>query len=319
MRIGINCGHTVQGTVGCGASGYLIESDETRNIGKKLMSMLREYGYEVVDCTSDYALSVSDNLKEICNIANSNNLDLFYSIHLNAGGGTGTEVLTYGCKDTANASRILNCMKDIGFRNRGIKNGSNLYVVRHTNAPAALIETCFVDNKDDYYQYNSLGSDRVAAAIFEGITGTAYKNKEEELTMSQYTELCSKIDDLQNELAKVTNYSSPKYNKNDETMPSWCRTSISKLQECGALKGDEDGNLNLSEADIRLYTILDRLNVYDDVKLYDYEDSVPEYAKPTIHRLINDGVIKGDSEGKLGLTIQSIRMLVYLDRCGVFN
>ena len=31
MRIGINCGHTVSGTVGCGAVGYIDESVEARN------------------------------------------------------------------------------------------------------------------------------------------------------------------------------------------------------------------------------------------------------------------------------------------------
>ena len=33
MRIGINCGHTISGTPGSGATGYLNESNETRAVG----------------------------------------------------------------------------------------------------------------------------------------------------------------------------------------------------------------------------------------------------------------------------------------------
>ena len=33
MRIGINCGHTVSGTIGSGAVGFLNESNETRAVG----------------------------------------------------------------------------------------------------------------------------------------------------------------------------------------------------------------------------------------------------------------------------------------------
>ena len=33
MIVGINCGHTVSGTVGSGAVGFLNESNETRRVG----------------------------------------------------------------------------------------------------------------------------------------------------------------------------------------------------------------------------------------------------------------------------------------------
>lgn len=47
MRIGINCGHTVSGTVGCGAVGYIDESVEARKVGYVLENLLkwcRSYG-----------------------------------------------------------------------------------------------------------------------------------------------------------------------------------------------------------------------------------------------------------------------------------
>ena len=42
MIVGINCGHTVSGTVGSGAVGFLNESNETRRVGYKVMEYLRE-------------------------------------------------------------------------------------------------------------------------------------------------------------------------------------------------------------------------------------------------------------------------------------
>ena len=65
MIVGINCGHTVSGTVGSGAVGFLNESNETRRVGYKVMEYLRAKGVTVVDCTDDYSSTVSGNLKKI--------------------------------------------------------------------------------------------------------------------------------------------------------------------------------------------------------------------------------------------------------------
>ncbi|MCI8404683.1 MAG: N-acetylmuramoyl-L-alanine amidase, partial [Clostridia bacterium] len=81
MRVGINCGHTVSGTVGCGAVKYIDESVETRAVGKRLMTLLRRNGHTVYDCTNDYAPTVSSNLSQIVTMANNQPLDLFVSVH----------------------------------------------------------------------------------------------------------------------------------------------------------------------------------------------------------------------------------------------
>ena len=49
MIVGINCGHTVSGTVGSGAVGFLNESNETRRVGYKVMEYLRAKGVTVAD------------------------------------------------------------------------------------------------------------------------------------------------------------------------------------------------------------------------------------------------------------------------------
>lgn len=171
MKIGVNCGHTVSGTTGSGAVGHLNESNETRNIGYKVIEMLESMGNSVINCTNDIASSVNDNLKAIVNKANAQELDLFISIHLNAGGGTGCECYTYGGKQLDEAAKICSHLESLGFKNRGVKDGSGLYVVKNTNAKAILVEVCFVDNKADAELYKKLGASKIAESICTAIVG----------------------------------------------------------------------------------------------------------------------------------------------------
>ncbi len=189
MIIGINCGHTVSGQPGCGAVGRIDESVETRHVGKKLIELLLAQGNSVVDCTNDYAESTGANLAEICRLANKQYLDLFVSIHFNAGGGRGTEVYTYGGRTFNAAEDACRNIAALGFNNRGIKDGSNLYVLRHTSARAMLVEVCFVDT-DDADKYLKLGADKIATAICEAITGTKTP------TVTQTTEEYTSTNDI---------------------------------------------------------------------------------------------------------------------------
>ena len=54
--------------------------------------------------------------------------------------------------------------------------------------------------------------------------------------------------------------------------------------------------------------------------IYDYvDDNMPEWARPTIQKLVDKGLLKGDEEGKLGLTEDLMRMLIINDRAGVYG
>lgn len=252
MRIGINCGHTVSSQPGCGAVGFINESVETREVGMRAMSLLRQAGHTVVDCTNDYAPSTSSNLSQIVGLANKQPLDLFVSIHFNAGGGQGTEVFTYGGEKHAEAVRVCNALNKFGFVNRGIKDGSNLYVVRRSDAKAMLIEVCFVDTKSDVDLYNSVGVDRIAQAICTAITGQEMNNGED-LTMGQYEELKQMI---QAQKPMIYDYM-------DDNMPSWAKPTIQKLMDKGFLVGDDEGRLGLTMDAIRIFVANDRAGIYD--------------------------------------------------------
>ena len=80
MYIGLDAGHTLSG-VGTGATGYVSETDMNRKVLKRLTEMLTEKGHKVNNFTVDKSNS---DLSDRVNKANSVNLDLFVSLHLNA-------------------------------------------------------------------------------------------------------------------------------------------------------------------------------------------------------------------------------------------
>ena len=172
MKIGINCGHTISGQPGCGAVGFIDESVETRKVGNALMELLGRGGHTVVNCTNDYAATTSANLAEICRKANAQPLDLFVSIHFNAGGGRGTEVYTYGGREFDAAVNTCKNIAALGFNNRGVKDGSNLYVLKYTSARAMLVEVCFVDTADAE-KYIKTGYYEIAGEIYSAITDSS--------------------------------------------------------------------------------------------------------------------------------------------------
>ena len=169
MIIGIDMGHTLSGN-DYGASGIKEESLLTREVGNKVIQMLQTLGHTVVNCTTDAAFNLNASLAYRVDKANKYNLDLFVSIHFNCYNSQahGSEVWTYGGKEFVEATRVLKNLADLGYTNRGIKDGSNLYVLRNTKAKSMLIECCFIDNKEDVNRYNA---EHMARAIVEGIAG----------------------------------------------------------------------------------------------------------------------------------------------------
>ena len=177
MKIGIDMGHTLSGE-GTGSQGYgYKEQNLTRELGKIVIEMLKKEGHTIYDCTVDKSSNNAQQLIDRVNKANKQPLDLFVSIHFNAcvndekGNGytTGTEVLLSSMSSKAKpyAERIVKKIANVGLKNRGVKT-HNAYVLKHTKAPALLIETCFIDDRDDMNVYLK-NPRKVAKAIVEGI------------------------------------------------------------------------------------------------------------------------------------------------------
>ena len=188
MIVNVHAGHNPAGMTASGAVGLIDESTENRKVKEEVIRQLRILGNTVYDCTVDNGTSQSDVLKKITAKCNAHQVDLDVSIHFNSaaddkngdGKRTGTEVYVYsetsGAK--AYADRVCREIAALGFRNRGVKYSTGLYVLRHTKASAMLIECCFVDDRDDVQLYDYR---KMASAIVRGITGkNAEVSKEEE-------------------------------------------------------------------------------------------------------------------------------------------
>lgn len=164
-KICINAGHTRFGK-GTGASGYLNESKETRKIAYELMRLLADSKHEVIPAVFDRS---ANNLKEAVDLSNNKGADLFVSIHINAGGGAGCEAYTWNGAQVPQAVKACSNLAKLGFKNRGVKNGNGLYVIKQTKCTAVLVEICFCDNKADAELYKKLGSATIAKAIYNAI------------------------------------------------------------------------------------------------------------------------------------------------------
>lgn len=177
IKISVHAGHNPAGKTACGAVGLLNESTENRNVKDRVVAMLKAQGHTVYDDTVDNGISKNDVLKKIVAKVNSHDVDLSVSIHFNAGANkilnnttTGTEVYVYSTSSKAYsyAQKIVNAISALGFKNRGVKTSTSLYVLKNIKAPSLLIECCFVEDPDDVALYDA---DKMAQAIVKGITG----------------------------------------------------------------------------------------------------------------------------------------------------
>lgn len=174
---GVDFGHCLSGA-DTGAYGVVAETEVTRGVGNALINELRARGHNVINCTVDNASSVLNSLSARVNKANGWTLDLFISIHANAGGGTGTETYVcsrgnYSTNETYNKNKEIakrvndSICNNLGYANRGVKE-DEFYVLTASNSLSILVETFFVDNAEDVKKadYN-----KIAKAIADGILG----------------------------------------------------------------------------------------------------------------------------------------------------
>lgn len=168
MRFNVHAGHNFNVP---GADGYFSETVEDRNVKNAVIDKLRGLGHEVHDCTDEDGRTQSQNLRNIVANCNSHDVDLDVSIHFNSynGNAHGVEVCLFGNGRHRDAGkRICDEISNLGFTNRGIKDRSDLYVLRYTNALALLVECCFCDNEEDADRYDC---NEMANAIVKGLTG----------------------------------------------------------------------------------------------------------------------------------------------------
>ena len=168
MKFGIDLGHECYPDTG--SVGVVTEESIIDNVGYKVIQKLRDLGNTVIELRPSSVSSVGNSLWKRYTKSDNYGCDLCVSIHANCGGGHGVEVFTYNAKRDKRAVNILNGIADIGFSNRGIKDGRHLAMVRRPAAVAMLIEICFCDSQNDINIYKN-NIEQIANAIVKGLTG----------------------------------------------------------------------------------------------------------------------------------------------------
>ncbi|MER2108560.1 MAG: N-acetylmuramoyl-L-alanine amidase [Solibacillus sp.] len=127
------------------------EADDVLRLGQAVAHQLRVAGVKVAETrTKDSFLSLEQRVK----IEHAKSYDLVISIHRNAfkpEAATGAEVFVYNVatsKAKPVATAIQKAFVQVGFKDRGVKQ-ANFYVLKHTKAPALLLEVGFIDNSKD--------------------------------------------------------------------------------------------------------------------------------------------------------------------------
>lgn len=158
-------------------NGSKYESIAALAIAKKVGSILKEKGYTVIYTrTKDRSVT----LAERCRYANSKGADIFVSIHLNAATNKeahGVETWRYykvGDRTKELAKNVQTCLiRATGAKNRGVKTTETLYVLKHTIAPAILIECGFISNREESeLLFNDNYQNKIARAIATGLENT---------------------------------------------------------------------------------------------------------------------------------------------------
>lgn len=187
MKIFIDAGHNFSGCDTGAQENGLKEQDITFIISNKLKTLLENDGHSVKMSRNRQEESLGnttkESLKKRCEMSNEWGADLFLSIHANAGGGKGTETFVYSKSGKALpfAKRITDAIcTHLDTVNRGVKENKSLFVLKNTSSPAILIETAFIDNKEDAEKLKRR-TDDFALAIFEGVTGKAQEEETEEV------------------------------------------------------------------------------------------------------------------------------------------
>lgn len=167
MKIFLNAGHGGTDPGACSKSGTR-EADITAKICSILGARLKANYYPVE------IYQQNSSVFEVSRVENKSGATCFISIHCNAS----TNPLAHGvetlyCSTSTKGKQLAEIMQDClvkgtGLSNRGIKPRTDLHVLNRTKAPAILVETAFISNKNEE-TILKIKPEIFASAIWEAI------------------------------------------------------------------------------------------------------------------------------------------------------
>lgn len=286
-KIYIDPGHNASG-VDTGAVGFgLKEQDITVQIGVILRDLLTKNGQTVKMSRESITDTISDSLTGSLaaryNGANSWDADIFVSIHCNS-----ANTKAYGCETycyslDSDGGRLAKCVQNHLPKETGRADRgvktAEFAVLKYTTMPAILVEIAFIDNYDDNKFMASESGKRAFATAI-------YKG--------------------------ICDYFGLNYNIEEDGLMS------KEYEELKSKNESQDAIINVMGTEINenkteIAKLAAGLTRYDNI------DDMPEWTRETINKLVNKGYLKGDGEGKLGLTLDQIHIYVVNDRAGIYG
>lgn len=180
----IDAGH------GSKAAGTVHFDTVEKEINLEMVLMLKEL-LDASDIKAYYTRTDDTNpsFAERANLANNVDADFFISVHNNgdtkASSSAGTEVLynedeaesSFGSKQLAQICQE-EVVDQLGSRDRGLVKGSDIYIIRSSNVPVALIEVGFITNKAEAANLRSESYQKKAAQGIYNAIVRAYEERD---------------------------------------------------------------------------------------------------------------------------------------------
>lgn len=242
---------------GATGNGYT-EAVETRRMAQAVAPLLRKYGFDV---------SIYDQSQDAYKVVTQggslplSGVSYVLEFHLNSaandpkGNGvtTGAEIFVHTNEQGVTVEQaILRRVCALGFKNRGVKRSSGLAVLKHVHNRGishALIETCFIDDKDDMHLYAAKFND-IAKAIADGVA-EGFGKEVDDMTEAEVRKI-------------VRNMQQAEIYDTVEECPNWAKPTVQKLINKGFLEGNTDGKLDMSYDFMRTLVVCDRAHLFGD-------------------------------------------------------
>lgn len=100
-----------------------------------------------------------------------------------------------------------------------------------------------------------------------------------------------------------------------EEVPEWARSTIKEMMDAGLISGTGGGRLDLSDDMLRMLYVMWRMRDTRYGRIVDGKvTDVPAWAQDPVQKLVDDGVLAGVGDGKLDLSMDTMRTLVVCQR-----